>query len=148
MSIIDGRNEFGMKQDDFEGLNLYHPDSRINDAVGKKVKSIFEKLFKNMGVNSDDFLFMCFHEEHPNAFFINKNTRTGQLSKNVIAVSDSMIQHLDHEEELAAVIAHECGHFVWQQYTQDTCSLQSTKSHLPFENKLSLAQLFPHPEFI
>lgn len=119
MSIFDGRNEFGMRQDDFEGLKLYYPDSRINDAVGKKVKSIFEKLFKNMGVNSDDFLFMCFHEEDPNAFFINKNTGTGQLSKNVIAVSDSMIQHLDHEEELAAVIAHECGHFVWQQYTQD-----------------------------
>lgn len=119
MNILDGRNEFGMRQDDFESLKLYDLNSRITDIVGKKIKHIFEKLFKNMGANSDDFLFMCFHSDNPNAFFINKDQKDSKLSKHIIAVSDSMIQRLDHEEELAAVIAHECGHFIWQKYTQD-----------------------------
>ena len=30
-------------------------------------------------------------------------------------MSDSLIFALNNEDELAAVIAHECGHFIWQK---------------------------------
>lgn len=104
----------GLKENDFEALGLYDLDSRMNKLVGAKVKYVFERLFKNSGVNSDDFEFMCFHNENPNAFFIEKSK--SKANKHIIAVSDSLIQALSCEEELAAVIAHECGHFLWDQY--------------------------------
>lgn len=117
MANINDKSEFGLPWDDFEGLKLYESDSEIGVAVAAKLKYVFERLFRNMGVDSNDFAFMCFHGDFPNAFFINKQSGDG-LSKNIIAVSDSMIKVLDHEEELAALLAHECGHFIWENYIQ------------------------------
>ena len=117
MTNINDKTEFDLSWDDFEGLKLYESASEIGVAVAAKLKYVFERLFKNMGVDSNDFAFMCFHSDSANAFFINKQSGDG-LSKNIIAVSDSMIKKLDHEEELAAVLAHECGHFIWQNYNR------------------------------
>ena len=117
MTNINDKTEFDLSWDDFEGLKLYESASEIGVAVAAKLKYVFERLFKNMGVDSNDFAFMCFHSDSANAFFINKQSGDG-LSKNIIAVSDSMIKKLDHEEELAAVLAHECGHYIWQNYNR------------------------------
>ena len=119
MVVVRNRNEFGMLYSDFESLCFYETDSKIGAHVGKKVKSVFEKMFTRMGINSDEFVFMCFHNEDSNAFFINKEKISGKLEKHVIAVSDAMISKLEHEAELAAVIAHECGHYIWQKHNSD-----------------------------
>ena len=112
------RNELGIHQNDFEELCFYDLDSPVTRMVGEKVKHVFERLCKNTGVDSNDFAFLCFNSNSPNAFFMNKeNTRNSGLKKNVIAVSDSLIRKLDREEEIAAVIAHECGHYFWQKNT-------------------------------
>lgn len=99
---------------DFEGLKLYDVNSPVTDVVGAKVRAVFEKLFQNSGIDSSDFHFLCFRDDSANAFFINKSKLQG--GKNIVAVSDKMIMALDNEDELAAVIAHECGHFLWQKY--------------------------------
>lgn len=103
-------------QNDFEGLKLYEPDTEIHSVVGAKLRAVFDKLFRNTEIDSKDFYFTVFHDEQPNAFFIRKDKTLN--GKNVIAVSDSVVAALDSEEELAAIIAHECGHYLWAQYIQ------------------------------
>lgn len=106
-------NKLNMNDDVFEELRLYDFDNPINQLVADKLKNVFDKMFKDTGVSANDFEFMCFNNKNPGAFFI--NSVTGNLAKNVIAVSDSLIFALNNEDELAAVIAHECGHFIWQK---------------------------------
>ena len=110
-------NKLNMHDDVFEALRLYDFDNPINQLVADKLKNVFDRMFKDTGVSANDFEFMCFNDRNPNAFFI--NSVTANLSKNVIAVSDSLIFALDNEDELAAVIAHECGHFIWQKRSLD-----------------------------
>ncbi len=101
-------------QYDFEALKFYDPDTEMHRVVGAKLRTVFEKLFRDTEINSGDFYFTVFHDRHPNAFFIEKDKTLN--GKNVIAVSDAAIAALDTEEELAAIIAHECGHYLWAQY--------------------------------
>ena len=103
----------GINVNDFENLGLYDVDSPVTKAAGGRVKSVFEKLFQGTDIKSDDFYFLCFRSNDPNAFFVDKN-KTGK--KHIIAVSDALIKGLGCDEELAAVIAHEAGHYLWAKY--------------------------------
>ena len=81
----------------FEGLRLYEENSPMNRIASIKVKKIFERLFKNTEVNSDDFYFTIFEDENANAFFINKdNISLGQENKNL-----SIILHLANISHIA-----------------------------------------------
>ena len=103
-----------MKQNEFDGLRLYEPESDMHKAISPKLRAVFEKLFRDTEINSDDFYFTAFNDEHANAFFISaEKTLNG---KNVVAISNAAVEALDSEEELAAVLAHECGHYLWSQY--------------------------------
>lgn len=103
-----------LKQNDFEGLRLYEPESAMHKAISPKLRAVFEKLFRDTEINPDDFYFTAFNDEQANAFFIpTEKTLNG---KNVVAISNAAVEALDSEEELAAVLAHECGHYLWSQY--------------------------------
>lgn len=102
-----------LEQSDFEALRLYDPDSTLHKEIGEKVRQIFIKLFQNTDINIDDFYFTGFDSDEANAFFISADkTKNG---KNVIAVSYGLIMALSNTEELAAIIGHECGHYLWSQ---------------------------------
>ena len=98
----------------FEGLRLYEENSPMNRIASIKVKKIFERLFRNTEVNSDNFYFTIFEDENANAFFINKDN-TKDKDKNIIAISRGLIETCNNEAELAGIIAHECGHYLWSE---------------------------------
>ena len=100
-----------LNDNDFEGLKLYEEDTQTHSIASKQIKKIFTRLFQGTEVNPDDFYFTTFESKEPNAFFIpEKNTVNG---KKVIAVSPSLIKECKNEAELAGIIAHECGHYLW-----------------------------------
>ena len=99
---------------DFEALRLYDEDSPEHQIVAKELKKIFTRLFQNTEVNPDDFYFTVFDDSSPNAFFMRKaNTKDKKL--NIIAVSSGLINMCNNEAELAGIIGHECGHYLWNQ---------------------------------
>lgn len=103
-----------LEDNDFEGLRLYEPDSNLHKLIGDQVRAVFEKLFQNTDVNFDDFYFTGFDDDDPNAFFIEKS-KTKDGKKNIIAVSYGLIQKLDSAQELAAIVGHESGHYLWSE---------------------------------
>ena len=103
-----------LEDNDFEGLRLYEPDSKMHKLIGDKVKEVFTRLFQNTDINLDDFYFTGFDDNNANAFFIEKS-KTKTKKKNIIAVSYGLIQKLDHTAELAAIVGHEAGHYLWSE---------------------------------
>lgn len=102
-----------LEQNDFESLRLYDPNSQLHHEIGGKIRQIFTKLFQNTDINLDDFYFTGYDDDTPNAFFIEgSKTKNG---KNIIAVSFGLIMALSNTEELAAIIGHESGHYLWSQ---------------------------------
>lgn len=100
-----------LKDEDFEELELYEQDTQTHKIASEKMKKIFTRLFQGTEVNPDDFYFTVFESAEPNAFFIpQKHTVNG---KRVIAVSPSLIKECKNEDELAGIMAHECGHYIW-----------------------------------
>ena len=100
-----------LNPEDFEALKFYNKDSKINKKIAAMLRDICARLFRGMNVNLDNFYFAGVEDHFDNAFFIDgKKTLNG---KNVIAVSIGLINHMNTVDELAAVIAHECGHYIW-----------------------------------
>ena len=62
-----------LEDNDFEGLRLYEPDSKMHKLIGDKVKEVFTRLFQNTDVNLDEFYFTGFDDDNANAFFIEKS---------------------------------------------------------------------------
>lgn len=102
-----------LNDNDFEGLRLYPENGKLHKIIGNQIKNVFEKMFQNTDVNFDDFYFTGFDSDNPNAFFIEKSKTN--TDKNIIAVSRGLIKSLDSVEELAAIIGHESGHYLWSE---------------------------------
>ncbi|MBO4746417.1 MAG: M48 family metalloprotease, partial [Alphaproteobacteria bacterium] len=102
-----------LDQADIEALRLYDPHSLLHQEISAKIKQIFERLFQNTDINVDDFYFTGYDSGDANAFFIDASeTKNG---KNIVAISYGLIQSVSNTEELAAIIGHECGHYLWSQ---------------------------------
>ena len=97
-----------------ETLRLYSPDSHMHKLVGDKLRFIFQKLFRNTDINLDDFYFTVSADSKPNAFFISSE-HTDDKKTNIICVTEGLIPKLQNIEQLAAIIAHESGHYVWNE---------------------------------
>ena len=98
----------------FESLRLFDENSNIHHVVSPMLENVFEKLFNNTEANPKDFYFTIFDDEHPNAFFINKEN-TLEKNKHIIAVSRGLINECNNEAELAGILGHECGHYLWAE---------------------------------
>lgn len=103
-----------LNDNDFEGLKLYEQDSLINKEVTPLMRRIVSRLFKDTELNLDDFHFTVFEDEQANAFFINKEN-TEEKKQNVIAISRGLLDACNNEDELAGIIGHECGHYLWAE---------------------------------
>ena len=103
-----------LNDNDFEGLKLYENDSLMNQEVTPLMRRIVSRLFKDTELNIDDFHFTVFEDESANAFFINKEN-TEEKKKNVIAISRGLLDTCNNEDELAGIIGHECGHYLWSE---------------------------------
>lgn len=103
-----------LNDNDFEGLKLYEENSQMNHAVAPLMRKIVSRLFKGTELNIDDFHFTVFEDESANAFFINKEN-TEEKKKNVIAISRGLLDTCNNEDELAGIIGHECGHYLWAE---------------------------------
>ncbi len=102
-----------LEQADLEALRLYDPHSMLHQEISAKIKQIFERLFQNTDIDINDFYFTGYDSNDANAFFLDASkTKNG---KNIIAVSFGLIQNVSNTEELAAIIGHECGHYLWSQ---------------------------------
>lgn len=102
-----------LNDSDFEELKLYEDSTQTHKIASEQIKKIFSRLFQGTEVNPDGFYFTAFESESPNAFFISaKHTLNNQR---VIAVSPSLIKECKNEAELAGIIAHECGHYLWSE---------------------------------
>ncbi len=98
----------------FESLKLFDESSNINSTVSPKIESIFKRLFNNTEVNPDDFYFTIFEDEQANAFFMDKENAL-EKNKHIIAVSRGLIAKCNNEAELAGILGHECGHYLWAE---------------------------------
>lgn len=105
-----------LQDSDFEGLRLFEPTTQIHKVVGEQIRKIMARLYTDTDINLDEFYFTVFDSKEPNAFFIEKNKTVSDPQKNIIAVSNSLINKLSCTEELAAVIAHESGHYLWDEF--------------------------------
>ena len=103
-----------INENDFATLRLYEEDTDMHKIASAKIKEIFTRLYQNTEVNPDDFYFTIFEDEQANAFFIKKED-TEDKQKNVIAISRGLISKCENEAELAGIIAHECGHYLWNE---------------------------------
>ena len=105
---------------DKEALRIYDHNSAPRKLVGEKLRNVFKKLVTGLKdkngnpVNLDDFYFTVSANSQPNAFFISSQY-TADKKTNIICVTDSLINSLNKEDHLAAVIAHETGHYIWDQ---------------------------------
>ena len=99
-----------LNQEHMEALYMFPEDSKTNRLVDVLARPIFAKMVRGLGIDVADFEFMSFGDSR-NAFFVSADKT--QNGKNLIAVSLPLLKSLSTEEELAAVMAHECGHYVW-----------------------------------
>ena len=94
----------GLKLDDFEALKIYKLYGSVHSTVNATLKRVFERLFQGTGIDSNEFHFVCVHDEEPNAFYIDKgkikNEYGHPAGRNIVAVSDALIAKLDCEDEL------------------------------------------------
>lgn len=100
-----------LSQEHMEALYMFPNDSKTNQLVDMLMRSVFAKMVRGLGINAADFEFMAF-DNGKNAFFISGDKT--QNGKNLISVSLALLRSLGTEEELAAVMAHECGHYIWK----------------------------------
>lgn len=101
-----------LSKESFEALFLFEQDSKTNQAFDKLARPVFAKMVRNLGINVDDFQFMVFDDGGKNAFFLSGDkTKNG---KNLIAFSCELLREINTREELAAIMAHECGHYIWE----------------------------------
>ena len=105
-----------LDESNFEGLRFFEPTTQIHKVVGEQIRKIMARLYTDTDINLDDFYFTVFDNKKPNAFFIPKEETISDPKKNIIAVSNSLIDTLSCEEELAAAIAHESGHYLWDEF--------------------------------
>lgn len=103
-----------INENDFAALRLYEENTDMHKIVSSKIREIFVRLYQNTEVNPDDFYFTIFEDEQANAFFIEKK-HTEEKQKNIIAISRGLISKCENEAELAGIIAHECGHYLWNE---------------------------------
>ncbi|MBQ8750581.1 MAG: M48 family metalloprotease [Alphaproteobacteria bacterium] len=101
-----------IEENEFESLRLFDSTTQMHQCVEKRLKKIFENLFQGTEANVDDFYFSVTDEEDLNAFFLNKEN-TIEKKQHVIAVTRGLIAACQNEAELAGIIGHECGHFLW-----------------------------------
>ncbi len=101
-----------IEENEFESLRLFDNTSQMHKCVEKRLKKIFENLFQGTEANVNDFYFSVTDEEGLNAFFLNKEN-TIEKKQHVIAVTRGLIAACQNEAELAGIIGHECGHFLW-----------------------------------
>ena len=100
-----------LSQEHMEALYMFPNDSKTNQLVDVLMRPIFAKMVRGLGIDVADFEFMTF-DNGKNAFFISGDKT--QNGKNLISVSLALLRSLSTEEELAAVMAHECGHYIWK----------------------------------
>jgi len=103
-----------LNEEQFESLRFFEPDSRMHKIISEKLREIVGRLFQGTDINLDDFYFTVVDKNEPNAFFIQKSDTVGK--KNIIAVTRGLIEKASREEILAAVIAHETGHYIWSEF--------------------------------
>lgn len=104
-----------LNTDDWEALRIIDEKSQTTQLVASKLREIVQRLLSGATgqYNIDDFEFLVSAVEDRNAFFINRSqTKNG---KHVIGVTVEMIYMCQTEDELAAVIGHELGHFTYNQ---------------------------------
>ncbi len=98
----------------WESLRIVNEQSPTTKLVSEKLREIVTRLLsKSAGqYNINDFEFLVSdNKDIINAFFINSlHTKNG---KNVIGITPELIRFCETENELAAVIAHELGHFTY-----------------------------------
>ncbi len=120
MSQIETQQDL-LPQYQFEAKRIFPLDSEMHKTVSKKLREIAIKLLGKypktaennyVGFNENDFEFVVSDKEEPNACLI-----TGNHNKQILCVSRGLIEHCQkkycHEDILAAVIAHELGHYIW-----------------------------------
>lgn len=98
----------------FERFRLFEEESKTNQLASQMIGDIFKKFFHNTEVNPDNFYFSVYDDDSNNAFFI-KREDTVEQKKDVIVVSRGLIEECQNEAELAGIIGHECGHFLWKE---------------------------------
>ena len=102
-----------LKPDDWESLRVINERSKTARLVAEKLRGVVTRLLSASDgqYDIDDFAFLVTDEADPNAFYISsKNTEN---KKHVVAVSSAMIDFCENESELAGVVAHELGHFTY-----------------------------------
>ncbi len=105
----------------FESGRYFEQDSRMNKLVGDKIRFVVGKLFHGTDINLDDFYFTVTDNTQPNAWFISKSNTLN--NKNVIAVTRGLIEKASRLETFAAVIAHETGHDIWEDFISGNNSI-------------------------
>ncbi len=110
-----------MDTEQWETCRFMDEHSKTVKFVTAKMRQIVVRLLSKYKseYDIDDFEFLVADSIGANAFFFPKTaTRNG---KYVLAVSSDMIHLCDNEDEFAAVIGHELGHFTYKRvFGEDT----------------------------
>lgn len=101
-----------LEDNDFEALRFLDEKSETNQLAVEELRKIFTQMFQNTEADANDFYFTIVDDKNPNAFFVSKNN-TPEQKKHIIAISWGLVEACQNEAELAGIVGHECGHFLW-----------------------------------
>jgi len=101
-----------LENNDFEGMRLLDEQSETNQLVIKRLRKIFTKMFQNTEADARDFYFTICDDKNPSAFFVPKS-ETVEKKQHIIAISWGLVEACQNEAELAGIVGHECGHYLW-----------------------------------
>lgn len=94
-----------------EQQRIINEQSQTSQLASEKIAQVVGQLMKAQDPDFDIsiFNFLVFDDKQPNAFFLDSEfTKDG---KHIIAVSQGLINECRSEDEFAAILGHELGHF-------------------------------------
>ncbi len=112
-------NQEILDKDIFEKLRLYNPDDKVNKLISEKIKNVLTKLLNanndKLNLKPEEVYCSGYNSDEVGAFTVTDSQYIKDPKyKAVLAVSGGLIKQLDNEDEFAAVLAHELGHYYWQ----------------------------------
>ncbi|MDR0803798.1 MAG: hypothetical protein LBO08_01780 [Rickettsiales bacterium] len=109
-----------LAKDLWEELNVIDPASDAGRMASDKMRAVAARLMAHAGPEFDinEFTFLTGRGHGPQACFVNKKHALN--GRHIIFANDALIKMCASESELAYVLGHELGHFIYQYIWKDS----------------------------
>ncbi len=103
--------------EDWESARLLDQDCTTSKVAAEYMRRVVSRLLTGKNVDINDFEFVVMDEKEPNAGFISSHKTLNH--KNVIMITKGVLKLCKNEDEFAAILGHELGHFTYDKIYGD-----------------------------